>query len=87
MLAMALFPEVQQKAQQELDRIVDPDRLPEYNDLEHLPYIRAIAMETMRWIPVLCSGLPHSSLADDMYRGYHIPKGTMVIPVCSVSPF
>lgn len=84
-LAMAVFPEVQKRAQAELDRVVGPDRLPEYDDLEHLPYIRAISMEVMRWMPMLCFGLPHALTEDDVYNGYHIPKGTMVIPVGGIS--
>lgn len=81
MLAMALFPEVQKKAQEELDLVVGLDRLPEYHDLTHMPYVRAVVMETLRWMPALCSGLPHGVIEDDIYKGYHIPKGTMIIPV------
>jgi len=80
LLAMALFPEVQTKAQAELDCVVGPDRLPEYDDLEHMPYVRAVVMETMRWLPVVPFGIPHAVTADDVYNGYHMAKGTLVIP-------
>ncbi|THH29812.1 hypothetical protein EUX98_g4360 [Antrodiella citrinella] len=80
LLAIALFPEVQMKAQSELDRVIGPHRLPEFDDLENLPYVRAVVMETIRWIPVSPSGIPHVVVADDLYDGYHIPKGTAAIP-------
>lgn len=81
---MVLFPEVQRKAQAELDRVVGPNRLPEFNDLEDMPYVRAVAMETTRWMPVTPSGIPHVVTSDDVYNGYHIPKGTAAIPVSHI---
>lgn len=78
---MALFPEVQRKAQAELDLVVGPSRLPDFDDLDNMPYIQAVVKETMRWMPVLPIGLPHAVISDDSYKGYHIPKGSMIIPV------
>jgi len=42
---MILFPRVQQRAQDELDKVVGQSRLPLFSDLKHLPYIRAIVKE------------------------------------------
>ena len=78
---MALFPRVQRKAQEELDRVVGMTRLPEFDDLNRLPYLRAILMEVLRWIPVAPFGVPHATDVEDSYEGYHIPKGSMIIPV------
>lgn len=78
---MALFPDVQTKAQAELDCVVGSSRLPEYEDLERMPYLRAIMMETLRWMPGLALGVPHALTADDVYNGYYLPKGTLVIAV------
>jgi cytochrome P450 len=47
-MAMALYPEAQKKAQQELDRVLN-GRLPEFNDRPNLPYINAMIKELMRW--------------------------------------
>ncbi|THH28795.1 hypothetical protein EUX98_g5389 [Antrodiella citrinella] len=80
--AMAMFPEVQRKAQAELDAHIGLDRLPDftdYEDMDNLIYIRAITLEAMRWIPVVPLGLPHRVTADDEYGGYFIPKGTVII--------
>ncbi|TCD61532.1 hypothetical protein EIP91_008276 [Steccherinum ochraceum] len=79
-LAMALYPDVQRKAQAELDRVIGSGRLPIWDDLDNLPYIRATVMETWRWMPVTPFGVPHCVTADDMYEGYHIPKGASVVP-------
>ena len=40
-LAMALNPNVVKKAQEELDRVVGKDHLPEFSDKDDLPYINA----------------------------------------------
>ncbi|TCD68446.1 hypothetical protein EIP91_010732 [Steccherinum ochraceum] len=79
LVAMAMFPGVQKKAQDELDRVVGPGRLPEYEDLTNLPYLSAVTLEVMRWIPVTPIGVPHAVIADDNYNGYYIPKGSAVI--------
>lgn len=68
------------KAQEELDRVVGSDRLPTFDDLPRLDYIRAIASETLRWRPVaVLGGTPHASTADDVYKGMFIPKGSTII--------
>ena len=76
---MILNPEVQSKAQEELDRVVGPNRLPEFSDESELPYIRAICKEILRWQPSLPLGFPHMNTRDDEYRGMLIPKGSNVL--------
>ncbi|VDB97143.1 unnamed protein product [Peniophora sp. CBMAI 1063] len=79
-IAMALHPEAQARAQAELDTVVGRSRAPTFGDMEHLPYVRALVRETMRWSPGGPIAIPHCALEDDEYKGYHIPKGAMVIP-------
>lgn len=55
-LAMALYPEVQKKAQAEIDAVVGPNRLPEFQDRPSLPYINAVVKESMRWNVVVPLG-------------------------------
>ena len=55
---MALYPEVQKKAQAEIDAVVGPDRLPEIEDRPSLPYINALIKELMRWNLVTPLGKP-----------------------------
>lgn len=79
-LAMIKYPEVQAKAQLELDRVLGPGQLPSFGDEDSLPYISAIVNECLRWEIVLPFSVPHLSTQDDEYRGYHIPAGTLVLP-------
>jgi hypothetical protein len=46
---MALYPEVQKKAQAEIDAVVGPNRLPDFHDRPFLPYIDAVLKELTRW--------------------------------------
>ncbi|KAF9442056.1 cytochrome P450 [Macrolepiota fuliginosa MF-IS2] len=78
-LAMCLHPEVQKKAQLELDMVLEGKRLPDLNDRPFLPYINAMVKEAIRWHPVLPLAVPHMSTDDDEYEGYFIPKGTVVV--------
>lgn len=48
MLAMVMHPEVQRAAQEEIDRVVGNDHLPDYEDQDALPYVSAIVKETLR---------------------------------------
>lgn len=45
---MLLYPEVQQRAQEEIDKVVGRDRLPDFGDRESLPYLQCVLNETMR---------------------------------------
>ncbi|KAF9816954.1 hypothetical protein IEO21_03719 [Rhodonia placenta] len=79
LLAIALHPEVLRKAQAEIDEKIGPSRLPTLEDRASLPYVECIVKEAYRWNPVLPAGIPHQLREDDEYRGYHIPRGSMVI--------
>ena len=76
---MVLHPEVQARAQAELDAVVGRDRAPSFADRENLPYIRACVREALRWRMVGPLGVPRRTVADDVYEGYFIPKGAIVI--------
>ncbi|ETN38728.1 uncharacterized protein HMPREF1541_06766 [Cyphellophora europaea CBS 101466] len=80
-LAMCYFPEVQKKAQAEIDAVVGNERSPNWDDIdaERLPYITAIVKETLRWRTVtILAGIPHANTQDFDYKGYHFPAGTNV---------
>ena len=47
LLAMVCFPEVQMKAQAELDQVIS-GRLPDFEDMEELPYLSAVVKEVLR---------------------------------------
>lgn len=77
-LAAVLHPDAVHKAQEELDRVVGPSRLPHFGDLDRLSYIQAFVKEVHRWRPIIPGGVPHATSDEDEYLGYHIPKGATV---------
>ncbi|KZP10610.1 cytochrome P450 [Athelia psychrophila] len=79
-LAMVKYPEAQARAQQELDSVIGPNHLPSFADRDSLPYISAIMKECLRWEVSLPFSIPHQSTEDDVYNGYHIPAGTLILP-------
>lgn len=46
---MLTYPEIQARAQKELDSVVGRDRLPEFSDRDSLPYLSAILKEVLRY--------------------------------------
>lgn len=76
---MAEFPDVQKKAQEELDRIIGTDRLVNFDDQASLPYIQAVCREVLRWRPVFPLGISHANTTDDVYNGYYIPAGNSIL--------
>ncbi|TFK21782.1 cytochrome P450 [Coprinopsis marcescibilis] len=78
-LSMMMHPDIQKKAQKELDSVVGSGRLPQFSDAPQLPYIFAVLKESMRWRPTSGLGLPHMCVEDDIYKGYLIPKGALVM--------
>ncbi|PHH88204.1 hypothetical protein CDD83_7851 [Cordyceps sp. RAO-2017] len=79
LLAMAMYPEVQRKAQAEIDRVVGQDRLPSFHDREKMPYLDALISETLRWLPVGPMGPAHAMVEDTVYNGYLFPKGAVLV--------
>ena len=45
---MVLNPRVLEKAQEEIDRVIGPDRLPTRDDREELPYLECVLNEIYR---------------------------------------
>jgi len=73
-------PDVIKRAQQELDSVVKPGYLPDFNDEESLPFITAIAKEALRWRDVTPTAIPHYLQCEDEYKGYRIPARSIIIP-------
>ncbi|KAK9756003.1 hypothetical protein RND81_01G066200 [Saponaria officinalis] len=72
-------PEVITKAIEELDRVIGKERWVQESDIQHLPYIRAIAKETMRLHPVAPMLVPRMSRENVKVQGYDIPKGSVLL--------
>ncbi|KAF7979326.1 hypothetical protein HWV62_42735 [Athelia sp. TMB] len=78
-LAMVLHPTAQKTAKAELDALLCSERLPTFADQERLPYLAALVKECWRWQVGMPLGIAHQLAEDDEYRGFFIPKGTIVL--------
>ncbi|KJA26054.1 hypothetical protein HYPSUDRAFT_64266 [Hypholoma sublateritium FD-334 SS-4] len=77
-LAMAHYPEIQKRAQEEIDQITGGSKLPGHDDIDTLPYLQAVLLETLRWHSVAPLALPHQALSEDEYNGHRIPAGATI---------
>jgi len=78
-LYLAANPQVQEKAHEELMRVVGTDRMPTFADMNNLPYVRACVKEVLRINPMLIPGVRHFTDTDVVYKNHVIPKGTVLI--------
>lgn len=78
-LVMLQNPDVAKKAQEEIDRVVGPSRLPDWEDESNLPYLRATIKELLRTRPPNKIGIQHCTTEDDWFDGYFIPKGATIM--------
>ncbi|TKS85280.1 Cytochrome P450 1B1 [Collichthys lucidus] len=77
-LILIKYPEIQIRLQQEVDKVVDRNRLPSIEDQMQLPYVMAFIYEVMRFTSFIPLTIPHSTTTDTSIMGYTIPKNTVV---------
>ncbi|XP_043942736.1 cytochrome P450 2J2 [Protopterus annectens] len=80
LLYMAVYPEIQEKVQAEIDKVVGHGREPRMEDKLNMPYTDAVLHELQRISNVLPISVPRCTNKDTMLGGYFLPKGTIVIP-------
>ncbi|XP_035002562.1 cytochrome P450 2U1 [Hippoglossus stenolepis] len=80
LLYMVLYPDIQEKVQAEIDDVVGKHRVPSLTDKGSLPFTEATIMEVQRLIVVVPLGIPHMASKTTEFRGYTIPKGTVILP-------
>ncbi|KJZ79251.1 hypothetical protein HIM_01402 [Hirsutella minnesotensis 3608] len=78
-LAMVKSPEVQRKAQEEIDQIIGNNGFPSFKDRARLPYVNSVVKECLRWYPSTATGTPHTMQQDTTCNGYYVPKGAIVM--------
>jgi len=79
LLYLALNPEVQEKLAQEISEVLYPNELPTLDDITRMPYTKAVMQETLRIATTSPFSNFQASTRDVEFKGYRIPKGTMVI--------
>jgi cytochrome P450 len=79
-IALLKHPEILKRAQDEIDSALALGELPTFNDEDRLPYVTAVSMESYRWRVAVPIAIPHFLIQDDVYKGYMLPKGSVVVP-------
>ncbi|XP_071490170.1 cytochrome P450 2J6-like [Diadema antillarum] len=76
---MMTHQDVQSRVQKELDQVVGRDRFPRLDDRKDLPYTNAVVLECMRLGNVTPFSVPHVAAESTSVKGYHIPKGSVIL--------
>ncbi|KAE8384514.1 hypothetical protein BDV23DRAFT_189139 [Aspergillus alliaceus] len=63
------------KAQEEIDRVVEPIVYRIYPIVTNSHNINVVVKDVLQWHPVTPTGVAHASSKEDIYHGYLIPKG------------
>ncbi|KAI5825652.1 cytochrome P450 [Schizophyllum commune Tattone D] len=73
--------DVQSRAAAEMQNALAPGQLSILDDEQCLPYTTAVVLESLRYRPIAPQGFPHlyTGSEADLYYGYTIPKGTVVM--------
>ncbi|XP_060604951.1 cytochrome P450 1A1-like [Ruditapes philippinarum] len=77
-LYLTKYPDVQERAQREIDQELGSNRNISEKDQASLPYVMATILEVMRKASITPFALPHFTLHDTKLREYDIDKGTVV---------
>ena len=78
-LYLATDAKLQQDLQQEIDRVVGPDRFPTIADKPSMPLLQATVLEILRISTIVPFSLPHWTTEDTSVDGYTVPKETVIL--------
>ncbi|KAF7300144.1 Cytochrome P450 [Mycena kentingensis (nom. inval.)] len=83
LLALLLHPQIQARAQYEIDALTNRERLPSLGDRKDLPYLGRVVWEVLRWgVPVPVT-LPHRNRVEEVVSSVDgeltIAKNTMMV--------
>ncbi|NXS91437.1 CP1A5 protein, partial [Jacana jacana] len=77
LMYLVLYPHIQKKIQEELDKTIGRERRPRLSDRSMLPYTEAFILEMFRHSSFLPFTIPHRQV-DTVLNGYYIPKDCCV---------
>ncbi|XP_029528878.1 cytochrome P450 2M1 [Oncorhynchus nerka] len=81
-LMMIKYPHIQESVQKEIDEVIG-SRVPTVDDRVKMPYTDAVIHEVQRYMDLSPTSVPHKVIRDTEFYNYHIPEGTMVLPLLS----
>uniref|UniRef100_A0A8B9MQA1 Uncharacterized protein n=1 Tax=Accipiter nisus TaxID=211598 RepID=A0A8B9MQA1_9AVES len=76
-------PEVAEKVQQEIERVMGRERSPSLQDRGAMPYTEAVLNETLRFLDLIPLGFIRRAKRDTQLGGFIIPKGCTIYPILS----
>ncbi|XP_052572990.1 cytochrome P450 2J5-like [Peromyscus californicus insignis] len=79
LLYMALYPDVQEKVQTEIDRVIGHEKKVSLADRDAMPYTNAVIHEVQRMGNIVPLNVPREVTVDTTFAGFHLPKGTMIL--------
>nr|CAB3235473.1 cytochrome P450 2C42-like [Phallusia mammillata] len=74
-------PEIQERVQQEIDKVLGLHKLPTYEDRLKMPYTEATILEVQRKANIAPIGVLHSTSESVKLGGFDLPKDTCIIPL------
>ncbi|NXN59776.1 CP2CT protein, partial [Rynchops niger] len=83
LLLLLKYPKIQEKVQEEIDRVVGRSRKPCVADRTQMPYTDAVVHEIQRFISLVPVSVPRTVTKDLCFREYVRDKGTTIFPVLS----
>uniref|UniRef100_A0A7N8XCQ6 Cytochrome P450 2G1-like n=1 Tax=Mastacembelus armatus TaxID=205130 RepID=A0A7N8XCQ6_9TELE len=75
------YPNIQEKMHHEIDVVIGKNRCPNMEDRKSLPFTDAVIHEVQRFLDIVPVSVPHYALHDISFRGYTIPKDTVILPL------
>jgi 26-hydroxylase len=74
-------PDKLEKMRAELESVVGSDRMPNAEDINRLPYVRASIYESLRRSSIVPMGVTHSCERTTEFEGFTLPPNTHVVPL------
>ncbi|XP_034952123.1 methyl farnesoate epoxidase-like [Chelonus insularis] len=77
---LTIYPQIQHKVHEEIDRIIGRDNLPSLNSRNSMPYLNATLTEVLRLANIGPTTIPHRATVNTILKGYDIKKNYTILP-------
>ncbi|XP_036411593.1 cytochrome P450 2G1-like isoform X2 [Colossoma macropomum] len=81
LMLLIKYTHIQEQMQKEIDTVIGTERNSLMQDRKALPFTDAVIHEVQRYLDLVPFSLPHYATHNISFRGYAIPKGTVIIPL------